>query len=171
MTTAAIPHDASGKAKYFEGLPIPSSLILVGGMATCMLLGRVEPGALAIPLQPATPSIFNLDDGRRYRFFARFAHLLPAASATTFGTVGKNTLANALKVGEASRVPLGTFQLNFAWAVAKLLDVTLVRAGVISSKTVLQISSYGVLEGHWLSLLWFAWAMAMVSKTLRVPKP
>lgn len=48
VTTASIPHDASGKARYFEGLPIPSSLILVGGMALCLLAGRVEPGSLPL---------------------------------------------------------------------------------------------------------------------------
>ena len=28
-TVALVPKDSSGKAKYFEGLPIPSSLVLV----------------------------------------------------------------------------------------------------------------------------------------------
>jgi CDP-diacylglycerol--serine O-phosphatidyltransferase len=32
-TVALIPADASGKSKYFEGLPIPSSLFLTGSMA------------------------------------------------------------------------------------------------------------------------------------------
>ena len=32
-TVALLPKDASGKSKYFEGLPIPSSLLLVGAMA------------------------------------------------------------------------------------------------------------------------------------------
>ncbi|KAL1410752.1 CDP-diacylglycerol-serine O-phosphatidyltransferase [Vanrija albida] len=32
-TVALIPADASGKSKYFEGLPIPSSLFLTGWMA------------------------------------------------------------------------------------------------------------------------------------------
>lgn len=32
-TVALIPADASGKSKYFEGLPIPSSLFLTGTMA------------------------------------------------------------------------------------------------------------------------------------------
>ena len=37
----SIPHDASGKAKYFEGLPIPSSLVLDGWMALWLVMGWV----------------------------------------------------------------------------------------------------------------------------------
>ena len=33
ITAAAVPRDASGKAQYFEGLPIPSSLCLVCGLS------------------------------------------------------------------------------------------------------------------------------------------
>lgn len=32
-TVALVPKDTAGKAKYFEGLPIPSSLVLVGLLA------------------------------------------------------------------------------------------------------------------------------------------
>jgi CDP-diacylglycerol---serine O-phosphatidyltransferase len=33
--------DATGKVKYFEGTPIPSSLILVALLATCVYFGRI----------------------------------------------------------------------------------------------------------------------------------
>ncbi|GAA5838413.1 hypothetical protein JCM11251_004929 [Rhodosporidiobolus azoricus] len=45
-TVALVPKDATGKSKYFEGLPIPSSLMLVAVMAGCVKQGRVE---LAVP--------------------------------------------------------------------------------------------------------------------------
>ena len=38
--TAGQLSDASGKVKYFEGAPIPSSLILVGLLAGCVYFGR-----------------------------------------------------------------------------------------------------------------------------------
>jgi CDP-diacylglycerol---serine O-phosphatidyltransferase len=38
--TAADLADAAGKVKYFEGTPIPSSLILVAIMAVCVYIGR-----------------------------------------------------------------------------------------------------------------------------------
>ncbi|HEV8720999.1 MAG TPA: CDP-diacylglycerol--serine O-phosphatidyltransferase [Candidatus Binatia bacterium] len=38
--TAGQLADARGKVKYFEGTPIPSSLILVGLLAVCYFLGR-----------------------------------------------------------------------------------------------------------------------------------
>jgi CDP-diacylglycerol--serine O-phosphatidyltransferase len=41
-TVALVPKDATGKSKYFEGLPIPSSLLLVAIMAGCVKNGRVE---------------------------------------------------------------------------------------------------------------------------------
>ncbi|KAK4058421.1 CDP-diacylglycerol-serine O-phosphatidyltransferase [Microbotryomycetes sp. JL221] len=41
-TVALIPKDKAGKSKYFEGLPIPSSLILVGVMAGCLRRGLIE---------------------------------------------------------------------------------------------------------------------------------
>lgn len=58
-TVALIPKDAGGKSQYFEGLPIPSSLFLVAGMATCVYLDLIEgpggigkglPGGLIQPL-------------------------------------------------------------------------------------------------------------------------
>ena len=41
-TVALVPKDASGKSKYFEGLPIPSSLLLVGAMAVLVKQGLIE---------------------------------------------------------------------------------------------------------------------------------
>lgn len=41
-TVALVPKDATGKSKYFEGLPIPSSLLIVAVMAGCVKNGRVE---------------------------------------------------------------------------------------------------------------------------------
>jgi len=39
--TAGELADATGKVKYFEGTPIPSSLILVALLATCVYFGRI----------------------------------------------------------------------------------------------------------------------------------
>jgi CDP-diacylglycerol--serine O-phosphatidyltransferase len=41
-TVALIPKDDAGKSKYFEGLPIPSTLILVGIMAFWVQNGWIE---------------------------------------------------------------------------------------------------------------------------------
>jgi len=42
VTVALVPKDRSGKAKYFEGLPIPSSLALVGVMSYWAKQGWIE---------------------------------------------------------------------------------------------------------------------------------
>ncbi len=167
VTTAAIPHDASGKAKYFEGLPIPSSLILVGGMALCLLFGRVEPGTLPIPLQPATESMWNLDEGRTYRFFGSLARYLPDASRAALNT--KAAVGTSL----GSNVPLGHFTVNLSSYVATAIARTVGEhgLGLVSAKTTLGFARWGIIEGHYIAFLWLAWAMAMVSKTLHVPKP
>jgi CDP-diacylglycerol--serine O-phosphatidyltransferase len=39
--TAAQLADASGKVRYFEGTPIPSSVILVALLALCFYFGRI----------------------------------------------------------------------------------------------------------------------------------
>ena len=44
VTVSNLPKDATGKSKYFEGFPIPTSLSIVGAMAACILLGHVEGG-------------------------------------------------------------------------------------------------------------------------------
>ena len=45
---ASVPKDASGKAKYFEGLPIPSSLGLVGVLSYWTSKGWIE-GKQGVP--------------------------------------------------------------------------------------------------------------------------
>jgi CDP-diacylglycerol---serine O-phosphatidyltransferase len=47
-TAALIPKDASGKARYFEGLPIPSSLVLVAILSYWTKRGWIE-GKEGIP--------------------------------------------------------------------------------------------------------------------------
>lgn len=50
-TVASVPKDGSGKSKYFEGLPIPSSLTLVGIMAYWVRKGWTElPSGQGLPL-------------------------------------------------------------------------------------------------------------------------
>ncbi|CAG7846443.1 CDP-diacylglycerol--serine O-phosphatidyltransferase; AltName: Full=Phosphatidylserine synthase [Serendipita indica DSM 11827] len=87
-TVALIPKDATGKSRYFEGLPIPSTLILVGLLAFWTQKGWVA---------------------------------------------------------SEQGLPLGTFTL---WE-----------------------SKDGSGDVHYVSLIFGAWAAAMVSKTLQVPKP
>ena len=41
VTVSSLPKDATGKSKYFEGTPIPTSLAIVAGMAWCVGNGRV----------------------------------------------------------------------------------------------------------------------------------
>ena len=48
VTVAAVPKDASGKSKYFEGTPIPTSLGIVGAMALCVWMGKVEGGSQGV---------------------------------------------------------------------------------------------------------------------------
>ncbi|KAM0754647.1 phosphatidylserine synthase [Meredithblackwellia eburnea MCA 4105] len=59
-TVALVPKDDSGKSKYFEGLPIPSSLLLCAIMAECVKRGQIEgpggvgsglPGGLVEPIR------------------------------------------------------------------------------------------------------------------------
>jgi CDP-diacylglycerol---serine O-phosphatidyltransferase len=40
--TAAEIADVGGKVRYFEGTPIPSSLLLVALLGLCFYLGRIE---------------------------------------------------------------------------------------------------------------------------------
>ena len=47
-TVALVPKDETGKSKYFEGLPIPSSLALVGAMSYCVSKGYIE-GKAGVP--------------------------------------------------------------------------------------------------------------------------
>jgi CDP-diacylglycerol---serine O-phosphatidyltransferase len=52
-TVALIPKDAKGKSSYFEGLPIPSSLTLVGVLAWWTKQGWIE-GKAGVPLPIVT---------------------------------------------------------------------------------------------------------------------
>ncbi|KEI39068.1 uncharacterized protein L969DRAFT_75987 [Mixia osmundae IAM 14324] len=61
-TVALIPKDKKGKSRYFEGLPIPSTLMLVAGMGYLVKHNKIEgplklgsglPGGLIRPLQEA----------------------------------------------------------------------------------------------------------------------
>lgn len=52
-TVALVPKDEAGKAKYFEGLPIPSSLALVAVLSYWTKMGWIE-GQEGIPLGTIT---------------------------------------------------------------------------------------------------------------------
>ena len=52
-TVALVPKNNAGKAKYFEGLPIPSSLVLVGMLSYWAMNGWIE-GREGIPLGTVT---------------------------------------------------------------------------------------------------------------------
>jgi CDP-diacylglycerol--serine O-phosphatidyltransferase len=152
VTTATVPHDKSGKAKYFEGLPIPTSLILVGGMAACLLLGKFE-GAESISMT-----------GGAWQFTNR---LVGFASGSSSSTTGKTGQVLGLVKGYQYGVPFGKAVVGLR-DVAALVGIKLgphlrgTREHWIDKLTV---------EFHWVSLVWLAWSVAMVSKTLRVPKP
>lgn len=146
VTTASVPHDSKGKARYFEGLPIPSSLILVGGMAVCLLAGRVEPGGLPIPLAKERGVLA----GQGLTFTASLRDKIPGAN------LGRG-------------VPFGTIGADFSPRVAGYLT----NYGFFKShKDVVEtLASFANFEVHTLAVLFGVWAVLMVSKTLRVPKP
>lgn len=146
VTTASVPHDAKGKAQYFEGLPIPSSLVLVGGMAICLLAGRVEPGGLPIVLAKERGALA----GKGLTFTASLREVIPGAN------LGRG-------------VPLGTLGVDGTQYVTNYLNgFSFLRQ---HKDIVDTIASFANLEVHTLSLLFGIWAILMVSKTLRVPKP
>ncbi|KAK0210671.1 CDP-diacylglycerol-serine O-phosphatidyltransferase [Desarmillaria ectypa] len=60
-TVALVPKDNSGKAKYFEGLPIPSSLVLVGTLSFWVKNGWIE-GQDGIPY--GTITLWGSEGGR-----------------------------------------------------------------------------------------------------------
>jgi CDP-diacylglycerol--serine O-phosphatidyltransferase len=41
VTVSSLPKDATGKSKYFEGTPIPTTLTIALAMAVCVGQGRV----------------------------------------------------------------------------------------------------------------------------------
>lgn len=141
ITAANVPHDAYGKARYFEGLPIPSSLALVGLMALSMLFGRFETSNG--PWVPATTT---------YPYTGRFLSYLGVAS----------------DVG----VPFGEFVLDLTVPVYKLLTLGDVLPQFMNLPDIAQLAnSLGYIAVHKVSIIFALWSMAMVSKTLRVPKP
>ena len=48
VTVSSLPKDSTGKSKYFEGTPIPTSLGIVSGMAWCVWSGMVEGGTRGV---------------------------------------------------------------------------------------------------------------------------
>ena len=45
VTVSSLPKDSTGKSKYFEGTPIPTSLGIVSCMAWCVWKGMIEGGS------------------------------------------------------------------------------------------------------------------------------
>jgi CDP-diacylglycerol--serine O-phosphatidyltransferase len=146
VTTASIPHDSKGKAQYFEGLPIPSSLILVGGMALCLLCGRFEAGGLPLALAKERGTL--------------------ASHGLTYTNSLRDVIPGA-NLGQG--VPFGKFSFDASRQTYQFLSQF--QALKQYKQEVMTVASYATIEVHKISLLWGAWAMAMVSKTLRVPKP
>ena len=44
VTVSSLPKDSTGKSKYFEGTPIPTSLAIVAAMAVCVAMRKVGGG-------------------------------------------------------------------------------------------------------------------------------
>lgn len=147
VTTALVPHDKSGKAKYFEGLPIPTSLILVGGMALCLLFGKFE-GAESVAMQ-----------GGSLQFTNRLVGL--------FSSSHKSTLVASKWASSGAAQVLSSYQYGVPFGKATLhLSNVAAAVGLRVDK-----EAAGSIEFHYVSLVFLAWSVAMVSKTLRVPKP
>lgn len=141
ITAANVPHDAYGKSRYFEGLPIPSSLALVGLMALSILFGRFETSNG--PWVPSTTT---------YPYTGRFLSYLGVASG--------------------AGVPFGEFVLDLTVPVYKLLTLGDVLPQFMNLPDIAQLAnSLGYIAVHKVSIIFALWSMAMVSKTLRVPKP
>ncbi|CAD6893572.1 unnamed protein product [Tilletia controversa] len=167
VTTASIPHDPSGKARYFEGLPIPSSLILVGGMALCLLFGRFESaGGIGNVVGTAgnaawwdPAQLLVSDAGTAWNAIKAHASLPVGRTLVFTGRLASSSAVSTAKklVGaSASGVPLGILNLDVFGLVEKV-------AGQQFAQEYARV--------HTISLLWLAWSAAMVSKTLHVPKP
>lgn len=190
VTAASIPHDKSGKAKYFEGLPIPSSLILVGGMAIALLYGAVDAGPVG-PIESHHTMLFSDKPSRLLRWSTQ--HLIgKEPNPNAVGWCGALASSEAQAARDAKRalglsvVPGGTIELDPAPVVAALFN-GLEQLKTIIAHKVPQVAQWPTLPTaeavtawtqshlhttvHILSFLWLAWAMALVSKTLKVPKP
>lgn len=138
ITAAHIPHDAQGKAHYFEGLPIPSSLFLCLYMSVCLLLGRFE-----------------------------------GSQGAWVATTGARTLTGALHHWlPGSGLPFGTLHLDVSRQLLAALSFRQVLPKFVSPSSLVRFAAWaGSWTMHATSFVWLAWSMAMVSKTLRVPKP
>jgi len=137
ITAANIPHDSQGKARYFEGMPIPSSLALVGVLAVSLLLGRFETATGA--WVPSTP--------------------LPYTGAWHSYLPGSGLLWGTLRVDVSDA-------LYQAMQVGGLLP-RLFRPPTLAAFA----ECCGRFAIHRFSLAWLGWSVAMLSKTLRIPKP
>lgn len=137
ITAAYVPHDSHGKMRYFEGLPIPSSLALVIGMALCVLCGRFEDANGA--------------------WVAKATYPYTGYLASLTGARG---------------VPLGEFVLDLTAPLYKLLTLGNVLPRYVEPVRLAELANQlGYLVMHKITLVFAFWSMAMVSKTLRVPKP
>lgn len=140
ISAANIPKDSHGKTRYFEGLPIPSSLALVGVLALCLLFGR-----------------FEVADGAWSPSMVKES--LPF-TGTWHGWIPGDGL------------PLGTCSLDLSHALYSLLVTGGVLPQYVLPTTLAGwANEFGVMSIHTFSFVWLVWSMAMVSKTLRVPKP
>lgn len=56
VTSTALADEATGKVKYFEGTPIPTSIVIVGALAVAFWLGHVDAALWfgAVRVGPAT---------------------------------------------------------------------------------------------------------------------
>ncbi|WFD44127.1 CDP-diacylglycerol--serine O-phosphatidyltransferase [Malassezia psittaci] len=140
ITAAYVPHDAGGKMRYFEGLPIPSSLILVIGMAVCLLCGRFEDANGA---------------------------WVPNATYSYTGYLG-----SWLRSSPVRGVPLGEFVLDLTIPLYKFLMMGNILPRYVSPAHIAEFANtIGYLAMHKISIVFVFWSIAMVSKTMHVPKP
>lgn len=115
-------------------------------MAICLLAGRVDPGGLPIHLAKERGALAN----QGLTFTASLRDVIPGAN------LGRG-------------VPFGTFGYDASHHVTSLLQRSVFFK---QHKDIVEtISSLFNLQIHKLTLLFAAWAMLMVSKTVRVPKP
>lgn len=137
ITAANIPHDSQGKARYFEGLPIPSSLALVGVLALSLLLGRFE--TATGPWVPGTS--------------------LPYTGIWHSYMPGTGML-------------FGTLRVDVSDALYRALQVGGILPRFLRPPTLAALAEHGGRFAiHKFSLVWLGWSVAMLSKTLRIPKP
>ncbi|WFD24564.1 CDP-diacylglycerol--serine O-phosphatidyltransferase [Malassezia equina] len=137
ITAANIPQDSQGKARYFEGMPIPSSLALVGVLALSLLLGRFETSTGA--WTPNAP--------------------LPYTGAWHSYLPGTGML-------------FGTFHVDVSDALYQACHIGGLLPRFFRAPTLAAFAEYGGrITIHKFSFVWLAWSMAMLSKTLRIPKP